>query len=250
MDLEKAKLLKTKLAALKAFIRNVATIGMELADYETREDYRKIYKDIKQTLADSNLETYAPGISSGSSFGGDRLLWVQHQVQIVNSGTRLISYLETVLASAFPDSQESPKKITAPANIFISHGKESEALNLLRDFIRALGQIPVIVMEKSSQGMSLDDKVLAYMRTCSAAIILATGDDKLQGTEYFHPRQNVIHEIGMAQEILTNRITYLLEEGTEFPNNIAPKVYEPFTKDNLSKAFIAIVRDLRAFGIL
>ena len=43
---------------------------------------------------------------------------------------------------------------------------------------------------------------------------------------------------------------YLLEEGTEFPSNIAPKVYERFTKNNLSKAFIAIVRDLRAFGIL
>jgi len=251
MDLEKAKLLKTKLTPLKAFIRNVATIGIELPDNETREDYRKIYKDIKRTLTDPNLETYAPGIPSGRSFGGgDGLLWVQHQVQIVNSGTRLISYLEAVLASTFPDSHQSPKKITAPANIFISHGRESEALNLLKNFIFAIGQIPVIVMEQSSQGMSLDDKVPVYMRTCAAAIILATGDDKLKGSEHFHPRQNVIHEIGIAQEILTNRITYLLEEGTEFPNNIAPKVYEPFTKDNLSKAFIAIVRDLRAFGIL
>ena len=118
MDLEKAKLLKIKLTALKAFIRNVATIGTELADYETREDYRKIYKNIKETLADSNLETYAPGISSGRSFGGDGLLWAEHQVQIVNSGTRLISYLEAVLASTFPDSHQSPKKITAPANNF------------------------------------------------------------------------------------------------------------------------------------
>lgn len=250
MDLEKAKLLKIKLTALTTFIKNVGTIGRELADNETREDYRKIYKDIKETLTNPNLETYAPGISSGSSSGGDGLLWVQHQVQIVNSGIRLISYLEAVLASAFPDSHQSPKEITTPVNIFISHGKQSQALNLLKNFISAIGQIPVIVMEESSQGMSLDDKVLAYMRTCAAAIILATGDDKLKGSEYFHPRQNVIHEIGLAQQILTNRITYLLEEGTEFPSNITPKAYEPFTKDNLSKAFIAIARDLRAFGIL
>ncbi len=250
MYLKKAKLLKIKLAALTAFMKNVGTIGRELADNETREGYRKIYKDIKETLADPNLEIYAPGISSGSSLGGDGLLWGQHQVQIINSGNRLISYLEAVLASASPSSHQSPKKIAAPANIFISHGRESEALNLLRNSISAIGQIPLIVMEESRLGKSLHDKVLTYMRRCTVGIILATGDDELKGSEYLQPRQNVIHEIGLAQEILTNRITYLLEEGTEFPSNITPKVYEPFTKDNLSKAFIAIVRDLKAFGIL
>ena len=250
MDLEKAKLLKNKLTALKTFIRNVATIGTELADNKTAEEYRKIYKDIKETLNDPNLETYAPSISYWTSFGGDGLLWTQHQAEIVNSGTRLISYLEAVLVSTFSESHKFSKRVITPANIFISHGKESEALNLLNNFIRAIGLIPVIVMEQPSQGMSLDDKVIAYMRTCAAAIILATGDDKVEGSEYLQPRQNVIHEIGIAQQVLTNRITYLLEEGTEFPSNIAPKVYERFFKDNLSKAFIAIVRDLRAFGIL
>ena len=93
-------------------------------------------------------------------------------------------------------------------------------------------------------------KLLHICGTCAAAIILATGDDKVEGSGHLQPRQNVIHEIGIAQHVLTNRITYLLEEGAEFPSNIAPKVYERFFKENLSKAFIAIVRDLRAFGIL
>jgi len=127
---------------------------------------------------------------------------------------------------------------------------QPEALDLLNNFVRAIGLIPVIVMEQPSQGMSLDDKVIAYMQTCAAAIILATGDDKVEGGEHLQPRQNVIHEIGIAQQVLTNRITYLLEEGTEFPSNIVPKVYERFTNNKLGKAFIAIVRDLRAFGIL
>jgi predicted nucleotide-binding protein len=97
--------------------------------------------------------------------------------------------------------------------------------------------------------MSLDDKVVNYMRSCTAAIILATGDDEVKRNR-FQPRQNVIHEIGIAQQILTNKITYLLEEKTDFPSNITPKVYERFTKENLTNAFITIARDLKAFGIL
>ena len=198
MDLEKAKLLQNKLIALKTFIRNVATIGNSLPDNKTAEDYRKIYKDIKETLNNPNLETYAPNISYWISMGGDGLLQRQHQAEIVNSGTRLISYLEAILASTSSESHQLSKRAITPANIFISHGKESEALNLLNNFIRAIGLIPVIVIEQPSQGMSLDDKVIGYMRRCAAAIILATGDDKVEGSEHFQPRQNVIHEIGIG----------------------------------------------------
>ncbi|MGB7002002.1 MAG: TIR domain-containing protein [Halobacteriota archaeon] len=250
MNLEKAKLLKAKLAALKTFIRNVAKIGNSLGDITTCEAYQKMYKDIKETLNDADLETYAPGIPYWMSSGSGGLLWQMHQAEIVNSGTMLISYLEAVLAPTSSESRQFTKNTIPPANIFISHGRESKALDLLNNFIRAIGLIPVIVMEQPSQGMSLDDKVIALMQTCASAIIFATGDDKVEENEHLQPRQNVIHEIGLAQQVLTNRITYLLEEGTEFPSNIAPKVYERFTNNNLSKVFIAIVRDLRAFGIL
>ena len=121
-------------------------------------------------------------------------------------------------------------------------------LTLLINFISAIGLVPIVVMEQPSQGMSLDDKVMANMQTCKSAIILATGDDEVDGIP--QPRQNVIHEIGIAQQLLTNKITYLLEEDARFPSNISPRVYEKFSDGNLSKAFIAIVRDLRSFGIL
>jgi predicted nucleotide-binding protein len=134
--------------------------------------------------------------------------------------------------------------------IFISHGNDSAALNLLKEFIIAIGLIPVIVKNEPNKGMSVDDKVLNSLKSCEAAIILATGDDAVNGSEYFQPRQNVIHEIGLAQQILTDKITYLLEEDTKFPSNISPKVYERFTKENLTGAFITIARDLKGFDIL
>jgi predicted nucleotide-binding protein len=85
-------------------------------------------------------------------------------------------------------------------------------------------------------------------------IILATGDDtvrdKKTGVEIIQPRQNVIHEIGLAQKSHPGRIIYLLEEGANFPSNIKPKVWESFKQRNMMDAFLGIVRELRAYGIL
>ena len=120
----------------------------------------------------------------------------------------------------------------------------------MSEFIIAIGLIPVIVKNEPNKGMSVDDKVVNNLKNCKAAIILATGDDIVNGDDLFQPRQNVIHEIGLAQQILKDKIIYLLEEDTKFPSNISPKVYQRFTKNNLSVAFITITRDLKDFDIL
>lgn len=245
MNSDNFEVLQNKLAALKVFIANVATLGRSLPDNKTADQYRDIYNDIKGMLNDPNLKIYAPNISTWASFGGSGLLSHSHQVEILNSGTKLIKYVEAVLDSQSP---ESSNKHSATVNIFISHGKESKALELVTKFVASIGLNPVVVMEQPSRGMSVDDKVIAYMATCKASIILATGDDSVGST--LQPRPNVIHEIGIAQQLFNDKIVYLLEEGTEFPSNISPKVYERFTQDNVSKAFIAIARDLKSFDIL
>ena len=135
-----------------------------------------------------------------------------------------------------------------PPKAFISHGKESVALNKLEEFLRALGIEPLVVKEQPSLDKTVDDKVNYYLSQADFAIILATGDDKIEGK--LHPRQNVIHEIGLAQKTHAGKITYLLEEGTEFPSNISPKVWEPFKKKNMMNAFLHIAKELRAYGIL
>ena len=49
---------------------------------------------------------------------------------------------------------------------------------------------------------------------------------------------------------LPDRVIYLLENGANFPSNIVEKVYERFTQDNMEKAQVKIVRELKSFGIL
>jgi len=138
-------------------------------------------------------------------------------------------------------SLEAPKA-------FVSHGKESVALNKLEEFLHTLGITPLIVKEQPSLDKTVDDKVDYYLGQADFVIVLATGDDEIEGK--LHPRQNVIHEIGLAQKTHAGKIIYLLEEGTEFPSNISPKVWERFKQRNMIKAFLCILRELRALGIL
>ncbi len=79
-------------------------------------------------------------------------------------------------------------------------------------------------------------------------VILATGDDRIDGK--LHPRQNVIHEIGLARKTHPGKIIYLLEKDAEFPSNISPKVWESLDQQNLENVFLRIITELKAFGIL
>jgi len=135
-----------------------------------------------------------------------------------------------------------------PPKAFISHGKESSALRKLKEFIETLGIESLIVKKQASLDKDLPDKVNLYLSQADFVIILATGDDEFEGKR--HPRQNVIHEIGLAQKMHSGRIIYLLEQGAEFPSNIRPKVWESFKQRNMMDAFLGIVRELRAYGIL
>jgi len=135
-----------------------------------------------------------------------------------------------------------------PPKAFISHGKESPALRKLKEFIETLGMETIIVKKQASLDKDLPDKVNLYLTQADFVIILATADDKVE--DKLQPRQNVIHEIGLAQKTHPGKIIYLLEEGTEFPSNIRPKVWESFKQRNMMNAFLGIVRELRAYGML
>ena len=94
----------------------------------------------------------------------------------------------------------------------------------------------------------MDDLVEEQMTGCRCAIILATNDDKVE--DYYQPRPNVLHEIGLAHEKLKGIVIYLKEEGCKFPSNIQPKIWEDFTQSNMEKAFEKIVKELKGFKLI
>jgi predicted nucleotide-binding protein len=89
-----------------------------------------------------------------------------------------------------------------------------------------------------------------YLKQCDCAIILATKGDVDGRTGEFIPRGNILNEIGRAQEILPDKMIYLLEEETKFPTNIDEKVWERFTQESIDKPLIKVAKELCAFGLI
>lgn len=143
--------------------------------------------------------------------------------------------------------QITPKGINVPQlRTFISHGKKSDALSQLSEFLHTIGIEPLIVEEQPSLDKTVDDKVNHYLEQADFVIILATGDDQVEGK--LQPRQNVIHEIGLAQRAHPGKIIYLLEDNTEFPSNIKPKVHARFNRQNIEKTFTTIILEIKGMG--
>lgn len=184
-------------------------------------------------------------------------IWRVARIQLeVNSIIQKQKYKNLGIGAGQSIIKVSPESIfrEVPPKVFISHGKESVALRKLKEFIETLGIEPLIVKKQASLDKDVPDKVNFYLNQADFVIILATGDDtvrdKKTGAEIVQPRQNVIHEIGLAQKTHPGRVIYLLEKGADFPSNIRPKVWESFKQRNMMDAFLGIVRELRAYGML
>jgi predicted nucleotide-binding protein len=132
--------------------------------------------------------------------------------------------------------------------VFITHGHAEDVLRRVEDFVRALGFEPVVVKRGASLGGATDDVVEERMAECDAQIVLATGDDSVNGS--LQPRMNVVHQIGLGQGLFKNHMIYLKESGCEFPSNVSPKIWQTFTRDDMSPAFEKIAKELRAMGLL
>lgn len=148
----------------------------------------------------------------------------------------------------FEKGKEKKPKEKEKLKVFIAHGKKRESLMKLKEFLEALGVDPVIAKMKASKGKGLDIHVDKLIEESDCAIILATGEDKVG--DILQPRGNVIHEIGVAQEKLKDKVIYLLEKGCVFPSNIHPRVWESFTEDSMDAAFVKVIRELKAFGFI
>ncbi|MDO8616258.1 MAG: nucleotide-binding protein [Dehalococcoidia bacterium] len=158
----------------------------------------------------------------------------------------IISELETFGA---PDMhQETQPSPPIRPRVFIAHGGESEALNKLCNFLDELGLKSLVVERLPSEGRSVNGNVEHYLDMADCAVVLATGDDVVDGK--LQPRANVHIEIGRFQERFPHRIIYLLEEGAAFPSNVSEKVWERFSDSNMEKAIVKVVREVRAFGLL
>ena len=173
-----------------------------------------------------------------------KLIWFDSGLRYAKA--TLIGYRYAVERLALEEPQrQSPY-------IFISHGGPTRIhVDTVRDYLNALGLSPVIVMDLPNFGFSVNQKVLYYMRLCSGGIALATAEDETTAHE-LRARPNVENEIGMMQTApnIGSRIIYMKEAEVQFASNYQEKVWIPFLKERVQDAFIAVGKELRAFGFL
>ncbi|MFC1559670.1 TIR domain-containing protein [Candidatus Margulisiibacteriota bacterium] len=139
----------------------------------------------------------------------------------------------------------SKKKV----KVFIGHGKKKNPLELLRRFIEGLGLEALIAQEKASKGGSINKTVETYMSMSDCVILLSTADVKAK--DGMHSNENVINEEGLAKKYVGDKIIYLLDKEVDvIPSNYKEKVYETFDDDNMTAAFIKVVKELSAFQLI
>jgi len=150
-----------------------------------------------------------------------------------------------------PAAVEESVAVVDQPKAFIVHGGKSGVLEKLREFVEALGLKPLIVEMLPSKGMTVADKVQKYQQEADCAIILATRGgiiDTKSGKQ--HPRLNVIDELSSFWEAFPERVIVLLEKVAELPSNKSGLTYEPFARQSMDRAFIAIARELTEMKIL
>jgi predicted nucleotide-binding protein len=198
---------------------------------------------LNMSISGKDYEVF--GLALGPATPGDQTITaLDGAILAVN---KAIGKLQS-LPSTRVESQDT--ETTQPPKAFIAHGGDTPALSKLKQFIAALGVIPIIAEEQSSEDRSINKQVDWCLDQCDCAIILATKGDIDGKTGEFIPRGNILIEIGKCQERFHGRIVYLIEQGTKFPTNISEKVRARFSPQSMDRAFTKVAKELVAFGII
>ena len=101
-------------------------------------------------------------------------------------------------------------------NIFISHGHDQLALELIEKRVKKHDFVPTLYTNEHITGNYAFESVEKIIAVCQAAVILMSKDDFDS-----RARQNVIHELGWCQARFgREKVLVLAEEGIEIPSNI------------------------------
>lgn len=150
----------------------------------------------------------------------------------------------------FNSEAAAPQKQTLSRRVFVVHGHDGEAREIVARFLKTIEFEPVILHEQPNQGRTVIEKVEANSDV-GFAVVLLTADDlgrSVKG-EQLEPRarQNVLLELGYFIGKLTRAKVCALKRGElEIPSDFAGIVWEKMDDGNGWK--MALARELKAAG--
>ncbi|NQU96868.1 MAG: nucleotide-binding protein [Chloroflexi bacterium] len=148
------------------------------------------------------------------------------------------------------DMEGSAGMATQELRIFIAHGGRTKSREKLERFIRALGAEPVVFEEQAAMAATPSTKVDALIKGCDYGVVLVTKAGASVQAGKAHPRGNVTDEFARARAAVSDRWMIMVEKGVELPSNVTEFVREGFSRVSMDGALTALVRELRAHGML
>ncbi len=136
-------------------------------------------------------------------------------------------------------------------DVFVVHGRDGEAKELVARFLTKLGLNPIILHEQPNAGRTVIEKFERHSAV-GFAVVLLTPDDVgglAEDPETLLPRarQNVVLELGYFMGRLgRSRVCALAKESVEFPSDVAGVIYVPLDVGGAWK--MALVKELKASG--
>jgi len=147
------------------------------------------------------------------------------------------------------DKVMSPATSQSNSRVFITHGKNLEIVNQLKELLSFGNFVPVVAAEHETVSKPVPDKVMDDMRSCYAAIIHVGKEIKLldqEGKEHVLLNQNVLIEIGAAMALYGRRFILLVERGANLPSNLSGLYEVRYEGDKLD--YDATMKLLKAFN--
>ncbi|MFJ1259033.1 TIR domain-containing protein [Cupriavidus sp. CuC1] len=148
---------------------------------------------------------------------------------------------------AMEPASSSPEPLSR--RVFVVHGHDGEAREIVASFLRKLDFEPIILHEQANQGRTVIEKVEAH-GDVGFAVVLLTPDDEgcaKGGKPEPRARQNVLLELGFFIGRLGREKVCALKRGTlEIPSDFAGVVWEKMDDGNGWK--LSLARELKAAG--
>ena len=125
---------------------------------------------------------------------------------------------QPVRSQTVPLASEEPN-----SRVFITHGKNRNILDQIREVVELGGFEPVISTRNETTAKPIPEKVMDDMRRCGAAVIHVGSEGVVtdeQGNEIQQINPNVLIEIGAAMALYRGRFILVVEEGVQLPSNL------------------------------
>jgi len=238
------------------------------------EIFRKILADADSVNSISSASQYLKRVQGflSSAFSQEVLFNYEKLTStgrdIYDKVSAAVGFLEGLYERTYSDlpevvnltTEKEIKQRKQLLDIFIVHGRDNEAKEIVARFIHKIGLTPIILHEQPNNGKTIIEKFELFSDV-SYAVVLLTPDDLGALTDEkeqlkSRARQNVILELGYFMGKLgRNNVCALVRNNVELPSDYHGILYIEFDsngawKTKLAQEFVQAKLEIKLEGLL